>query len=457
MKPRLGISLGAMLCLAAICRTMPVGGEEAYRLERGRWEPVAARTLAELPDFRPETVKLSKFGGMASGRKLKATGFFRTERVGREWTLVDPEGCPFISVGLCSVNLNTFAEGAASRTFGSDRAWVEATAKLLKTHGFNTLGRWSTGEDFRKLEEPIAYTTALSIMASYAKQRPKYNGPGGFPQQTLPVFDEEFAGYCDEYCRRLEKTRDDPWLLGHFSDNELPFRPEALDNYLKLPPTDPGYRAAAAWLADRHRDSERIAERDRAEFLELVAARYYRTVSEALKRHDPHHLNLGSRLNGRNINDSALRAARFVDVVSIQLYHSWSVNHDRLNRWAELSGRPILNSEWYAMRLDGAEVQIAGAGFRVRSQRDRGSFYQNLCLGMIANPHCVGWHWFKYGGDGENYSKGFVDNNLSPHTPMTSLMKELNAQVYPLKKYLASPEAKSANARSLENGGGSPD
>lgn len=48
------------------------------------------------------------------------------------------------------------------------------------------------------------------------------------------------------------------------------------------------------------------------------------------------------------------------------------------------------------MSLDSADVAASGAGFRVRTQRDRGLFYQNLCLGMRGNPNCVGWHWFKY-------------------------------------------------------------
>src|SRR5208283_5077013 len=41
-----------------------------------------------------------RFGGWAAGPQLKATGFFRTEKVGGKWWLVDPEGRLFFSHGM---------------------------------------------------------------------------------------------------------------------------------------------------------------------------------------------------------------------------------------------------------------------------------------------------------------------------------------------------------------------
>ena len=167
-----------------------------------------------------------------------------------------------------------------------------------------------------------------------------------------------------------------------------------------------------------------------------VAERYYSTVRQAILKYDPHHLYLGSRLNGRNINDGTLRGSRPLDVVSINMYHHWSNDDPQMDRWAELSQRPILNSEWYAMSLASATVDTNGAGFRVRSQRDRGLFYQNLCLGMLGNRNCVGWHWFKYSGDAADNFRGFVDSAFEPHREMTDLMRQLNAQIYPLRAAL---------------------
>ncbi len=47
----------------------------------------------------------SKFGGWADGPQLEATGFFRTEKVGDEWSLVDPEGYLFFSTGIANVRM----------------------------------------------------------------------------------------------------------------------------------------------------------------------------------------------------------------------------------------------------------------------------------------------------------------------------------------------------------------
>jgi len=47
----------------------------------------------------------SKFGGWADGPKLKATGFFRTEKVKNKWALVDPEGHLFFSTGIANVRM----------------------------------------------------------------------------------------------------------------------------------------------------------------------------------------------------------------------------------------------------------------------------------------------------------------------------------------------------------------
>ncbi|XQW83453.1 beta-galactosidase [Thalassotalea piscium] len=47
----------------------------------------------------------SKFGGWKNGPKLKATGYFRTEKVDDKWSLVDPEGYLFFSTGIANVRM----------------------------------------------------------------------------------------------------------------------------------------------------------------------------------------------------------------------------------------------------------------------------------------------------------------------------------------------------------------
>jgi len=68
-------------------------------LDHGKWVPTPVRTIEQVQGFRPTaTVELSRYGGWKA-RRVKATGFFRTEQVDGRWWLVDPEGYLFLSVG----------------------------------------------------------------------------------------------------------------------------------------------------------------------------------------------------------------------------------------------------------------------------------------------------------------------------------------------------------------------
>ena len=303
-------------------------------------------------------------------------------------------------------------------------------------NGYNTLGCWSDWRSFRTAPQRMPYTPRWNFLSTYKNQRQKSNGGRGYPEQCMPVFDPQFAEFCDAHARQLAKMKDDPWLLGHFSDNELPFRPDALTNYLKLPKTDTGRRAAQKWWHSRRGGRDRITDADQEAFLEYLARLYYSTVSAAIKKYDPNHLYLGSRVHGRTIRAPVFRGAKgFVDVLSVNYYHRWSVEQERLNGWVESCGVPVIISEWYAQSLARPDTPATGAGFRVRTDTDRGLFYQNFTLGLLKNPGCVGWHWFKYGGDGAGFHKGIVSRAYQPHTDLLSLMAELNGQVYPLADF----------------------
>ncbi|GGA63065.1 hydrolase [Neiella marina] len=64
----------------------------------------------------------SRFGGWAAGPKLKATGYFRTEKVGDKWALVDPDGHLFFSTGIANVRL---ANTSTITGYDFDRSSIE--------------------------------------------------------------------------------------------------------------------------------------------------------------------------------------------------------------------------------------------------------------------------------------------------------------------------------------------
>jgi hypothetical protein len=151
--------LAALLLLSC----SPLRAAEAGVWDGKSWKAQSALTVGGLPGFTPGAeCRRSRSGGWAD-RQFRATGFFRSERAGDRWWLVDPEGYAFLSVGLCSVNLSNFDPAVVRRTFPTEAVWSTKTADLLKTAGFNTLGRWSQWETFRS-QTPTPYTTKLSFM-----------------------------------------------------------------------------------------------------------------------------------------------------------------------------------------------------------------------------------------------------------------------------------------------------
>jgi len=420
------------------------------------WQLFPTRTLADLPDAASEKVDapLTSYGGQAT-QKVKATGFFYATKLGSRWWLVDPEGGLFLNKGVVGVApLKTpGAQAAFKSKFGNLANWAAQTTSQLHDLGFNGFGAWSDVDAMGTVPQPLAGTRIWNFMASYGHKRGgTFVQPGhtGYPNDCIFVFDPAFETFCDDFAKQLSAGKNDPHLLGHFSDNELPFKPGLLTNYLALPKGDPGQRAALTWLQIRHGAKAGLKEitvQDDRDFLEFVVTRYFRIVAAAIKKYDPNHLYLGSRFYGRGLAEpEILRAAGpFVDVVSVNYYNTWTPDAARLGTWERESHKPILITEWYAKGMDSGMGNTGGAGWLVKTQRERGEFYENFTLGLLESKVCVGWHWFKYidndpadtktDPSNRDSNKGMFNNRFEPYTPLLESMNKINQRAYSLIKY----------------------
>lgn len=452
---RLKASWVAML----LASTLPVAAAPAQRAVEvttnpgAGWQPMPTRTLDDLP---PEFTKapastFDKYGGWIS-RKSKATGFFYVKKIDGRWWLIDPDGCLFIDKGMSSVKTTdtTGALAALKTQFGSQTNWAQDTGELLRANGFNSLGAWSDDEMFHAASRQLVHTKLLSFMAAYGKKRgDTYQQPGhtGYPNNCPFIFDPGFEKFCDEYARQLAAGKNDPWLLGYFSDNELPWTRAMLENYLSLPRADSGHQAALDWLKKRHGVSaskESITAGDKEDFLAFASDRYFRLVSEAIRKYDPNHLYLGARFYGATLKcPEVFRACGpYVNVVSVNYYNAWTPKRALIEMWARESGKPILITEWYAKAMDSGMPNASGAGWLVKTQRERGMFYQNFTLGLLESKVCVGWDWFKYMDNdpsdktvdpsNRDSNKGIVNNRYKPYAPLLDAMQQLNKRVYSL-------------------------
>jgi hypothetical protein len=458
------VCLLTLAVAASLARGEPGLVSVAVQVAPGKnWTNYPTRTLASLPAEVTNRVDtgFSQYGGWLA-RKEKATGFFYPKQIGGRWWLVDPEGCLFLHKAVVAVSPigGAGAKAAFKEKFGSESNWVGSTASLLHSHGFDGLGAWSDADRLRQASQPLVYTRIWNFMSSYGSKRGgtfQQSGHIGYPNDCIFVFDPEFEKFCDNYARQLAKSKDDPWLLGHFSDNEMPFKRNAIINYLQLPETDPGHQAARAWLQARHGLSATvrdITEPDRKDFLALVTDRYYRIVSAAIKKYDPNHLFLGSRFHGGELNyPEVLKAAgAYVDIMAVNYYRTWTPSPEKLAMWSRESGRPILITEWYVKGADAGLANTSGAGWIVKTQRDRGLFYQHFTLGLLESKVCVGWHWFKYGDNdpaepgtdpsNRDSNKGIVTARYEPYTDLLELMRSLNERAYSLADYFDRTPAK---------------
>lgn len=108
----------------------------------------------------------------------------------------------------------------------------------------------------------------------------------------------------------------------------------------------------------------------------------------------------------------------------------------------------FLITEWYAKGADSGLSNVAGAGFTVPTQKDRGRFYQNFTIGLMRNPNVVGWHWFRYIDDGnlrtkgKSCNKGIVDLNFETHRDLADSMRAINAIHYQLADHLRKTKSK---------------
>lgn len=420
----------------------------------GEFKPQRTRTLEDLAGLKSSAMPdRTEFGGVKRYPASKATGFFRTEKIDGRWWLIDPTGHRMILAGVASTNIPKMspdAQAAFDRTFASPAEWAARTRELIRENGFDGTGSWSDDARLREgAKQPLVHTRILSFMGKYAEQRGGTHeeaGHKGYPNKCAFFFDPEFAAFAETFAKGAAAFKDDPYLLGYFTDNELPFPLDALDRYLTLPENDPGRKAADAFVAERKLKADALTDGDRQAFMALAAERYFSIVSGALRKYDPNHLILGPRFHSTDHRNAALlaTASKHIDVVGYNLYNVWTPGSDLMGRLSVGGTTPVLISEFYAKADDVGLGNVDGAGWWVRTQRDRGAFYQNFTLGLLESKAAVGWHWFKYidgdpampsGVNLNDSNKGIVSNRFVPYPALLDSMRQLNASRYEVIDY----------------------
>lgn len=390
----------------------------------------------------------NRYGGWAGGPQLKATGYFRTEKVKGKWWLVDPEGRLFFSHGVNCVQVEAetgiglrenyfawlppkddpvfgafrrkitwpaahgfyrdaahipyetydFARANAVRKYGSGwkKTYAARAHARLRAWGLNTIANWSDPAIYGLRKTP--YTIRLDTRGT-PRLKNSAGWWGALPDPFDPAFELTLRSRA-QYAAKKMGT--DPWCVGVFVDNELSWNEEP-----------------------------RMAE---------VAEGYFSTVRRVLKKELPNHLYLGCRIAwGKDVIYRA--AARHCDVVSVNIYS----RYPQCDLPPGADDKPMINGEFHFGALDRGMFHTGLVP--VRDQNERADCYRSYVNTFLDHPRFVGTHWFQWYDqaltgrfDGENYQIGFVSIADSPYMELVTASRDIAATMYRRRFYGASSD-----------------
>lgn len=407
----------------------------------GAWSEKPLQLLSTLADFTPKTNPRDQWTQSGSYRCLRtdSTGFYYVKKIDGRWWLIDPDGYANINRGVCSMPSTN----------------IQNNYDLINRLGFNSSGNFLDSESqtekvYNAQNYPkMGYVRRVPFYAGYCKMRHKYypNTPNVARNNGDYIFalDPMFAHYCDSIAKaRIAPYKDERNLVGYFTDNEINFQDVQLQYFVRdLPKGDPCRALALEW-ATQHGLTEDDCKNATAaltsdlkkQFVGYVGEAYYKAVYEAIKKYDPNHLVMGSRLHGRpRANMYLVKAShKYTDITSVNFYDNYQPN-DQIAKSSWTLDHPCIVGEYYIKDINRQSSTQSGAGWYVNSQAERGYWYQHVMLQFIQNKCYVGMQYFRYGDDPDGSNKGLTSTSNSEYTEFTQWVKQLNDQIYALADF----------------------
>ena len=406
----------------------------------------------------------NRYGGYANHRR-EGTGFFRKEKTDGRWWLVDPEGCQFLSIGVCCISVGSgghvkdldkrkkmlkqlppekfiytdrrghrsaeFSPWNLERRFGEDymQQAMALTFKRMDKWGVNTIGNWSQKE----LERAGRKAFTCTMNPAYVD-----GSLFGLGDPYEPDFEEKLRASIRPL---MTEYRDNPWLIGYYVGNEPTWVGaeervcEALMN---------GRERAMKTALRQYLQAYGNTPEARRAFVYETFDRYLAAVKRLQKEMDPNHMNLGYRFgNIYAVNERVARiCAKYFDVMSFNFY-AIKPEHklmDKLLRWTDL---PMIIGEFHFGATDRGLGQSL---FQVRNQKERGRAYRNYVETGFSHPGLVGTTYFTWNDedilgrfDGENYNCGLIDVTNLPYREQTEAMMETAKRLYEIHAGTVAP------------------
>jgi hypothetical protein len=372
----------------------------------------------------------------ATPSMFPATGYFRVAEKSGHWYMVTPQGGPFYASAIDTVTAQgdtdqvtgqcPYCEAVAA-DYPTIGAWDSATLSRLRTWGFNTLGSFS---DDTSLGSRMPFEVQLS-MAS---------GDDWFAQS--------FVTNADQVAEtQVAPLADDPNLVGYFTDTELTWGPPGtgshttlLDKYLALPAGSPGLAVAKEYVGNPDG------------FLTAIATRYFKVTTAAIRKYDTHHLILGAKAEGQEVQPQLLEAAsHYINVFSLEDYdYSPGLNAAVQKAWPfylpitqnladfeQYFKGPLLIGEYSFLAKGPQDPNTVPGIYTVApTQQIRASNFESFIAPLYEEaPWVVGDNWFEFvdepaggrTGDHENNDFGMVNVENQPYPTMTAAMELMHS------------------------------
>ncbi len=422
----------------------------SVKIEQGKWRGCVLTALLLFP------LIIAAFSPSSAGElsKKPENPAFKVELKKDTAWLVRPDGKPFFSSGVCCIGPGEpwlkynpkNPDYAAWKYYPSTTDWADSTLSRLKSWGFTTVGGWSDLPSLKSSKQMnMPFTVVIHIGAS-----------SGAPWKDMwsPKVLADMEGAVK---LRVLEVRDDPNLLGYFSDNELGWWNSEMFHMTLQQPASSGQRQflikqlrqdyGNSWTklnkdfepvhANSFKDFDKKGDlflrpgtsgiKEVRKYLGNIATKYYTLCRDMIHKYDKRALLLGDRYQSFYYPEVAKAAAPFVDILSTNLNPSWldgGISQFYLQTLHDLSKRPLMIGEFYMTAVENSTGnRNKSAGFPlVQTQKERAAGFKGCTEKLASIPYVVGADWFQFSdeppmgrGDGEDYNMGLVDIYDQPY------------------------------------------
>ncbi|QXD25089.1 hypothetical protein F7C95_04090 [Opitutia bacterium ISCC 51] len=335
--------------------------------------------------------ELDRCGGFKD-IQLKATGFFRVDKVKGRHCFVTPDGHPYIALGANHIGKFLQDDSQNSELLARFKGDEEKAAEFL-FQAVRDLAL-NAGEAYAPIDPRLAKRMPYVLNVTFpAKGKVQFD-----------IFDPKVKrAFWDSVVEQVRPVKDDPFLLG-IACPDLPlWDAKRADYYENLPEGSPGRLIFDRYFPNRQKELAKNRPKSRnqkteEQFLGLVADTLYRIVSGAVDHAAPNHLFFGERFQLRsNLSDPVVAAVgKYVDVFCTQaLIRSpqrppeWQLfQADAWKHEYKVTGRPIMIIDWAApFSLDHPyEVDIA----MIKSEAEATEETNQFLIDSFDQPYIIG-------------------------------------------------------------------